>query len=115
MTDIGFDEVANAVAPRDDVAKWRREAALEFPDVLTELRRTIIDITRQAAPSTVLGVLIARGEAMTPETIAGTLDLPLQIVGWTLDMLEGEGLVVRFEERGLDKVLAFAPYSTTGR
>jgi hypothetical protein len=62
-------------------------------------------------PTTVLGVLMMSDGPVLPEHIAITLDVPVDKVHNTVDMLEDEELCVQVIINGLRHVQAFAAYS----
>jgi transcription initiation factor IIE alpha subunit len=80
------------------------------PDICRETRRAIVDMIRDEKPSTVLGLLVERGE-IAIEQIAYTLEMSLEEVRETVSMLEDERLCLRktFDDPVIIK--AFAQYT----
>lgn len=82
------------------------------PDVSQETRRAAVDFIRGDTPTTVLGLLMTRGEPLSVESVAGLLGVSVEEVEWTIEMLEENELCARItQEDGLVKVFAFAPYT----
>lgn len=77
------------------------------PTVERETRQVVVDQIRGEQPSTVLGLLIARREAMTPELIAGILGKDIDEVEWTADVLEADRLCVRVSVDGISRIVAY--------
>lgn len=82
------------------------------PDACHETRRAAVDLIRGDPPTTVLGLLMSRDEPLTVEAIAGLLGRAVEEVDWTVDVLVRDELCARLaQDDGLEKILAFAPYT----
>jgi hypothetical protein len=98
------DGIEGALLPFDS-------RALEF-DVKHEIRRTVVELLRQAEPTTILGVVLANPDGVEIRDLADTLDIPVAVAGWRVEHLEDEELVIGCkEDDGAVNILPFAPYT----
>jgi len=98
------DGIEGALLPLDS-------RALEF-DVNHEIRRTVVELLRQAEPTTILGVVLANPEGVEIRDLAETLDIPVAVAGWRVEHLEDEDLVIGCkEDDGAVNILPLAAYT----
>lgn len=86
-------------------------STLEF-DVDHEIRRTLVDLMRGAAPTTILGLLLANSEGIDIGEISGHLGVRENLVNWSVDKLEGEDLCVKVEVDGSIFAVPLAAYTS---
>lgn len=80
-------------------------------DVNREMRRTLVDLIRGRAPTTIMGVLLSEPEGVTTEAIADRLGANIGVIHLNVEKLESEDLCVRVALDGLKKVVPLAGYS----
>jgi hypothetical protein len=76
-----------------------------------EARRTLVDLIREGAPTTIMGVLLRQRDGVTVDEIAEQLDEPAGLVSWNIKSLEREDLCVRLTEDGVTRIMPFAAYT----
>jgi len=85
--------------------------ALEF-NVAHEVRLTLVDLMRGAAPSTVLGLLLANSDGIEVSEIAARLGVDETHVHWNINKLEDDDLCVRVEVKGSTVAVPLAAYTS---
>jgi hypothetical protein len=86
-------------------------SALEF-DVDHEIRLTLVDLMRGAAPNTVLGLVLANSDGIGISEIATCLDVDEALVSWSIDKLADDDLCVRVEIDGSTVAVPLAAYTS---
>ncbi len=86
-------------------------SALGF-DVDREIRRTLVDLMRGDAPTTILGLLFANPDGIGVDELVTRLGLPISHVNWGIDRLEEEDLCVRVEVGGSMLAVPLAAYTS---
>jgi predicted transcriptional regulator len=81
-----------------------------LPEINQEIRRTVVDVIRREAPTTVLGLLM-QNEPLTIGALTGLLGKDYHEVEWTVAMLREEGLCLASPEEGIVKYKAVALYT----
>ncbi len=80
-------------------------------DIEREMRLTVVDQIRGNEPRTVMGALLANPEGMAAASLAKAIDKSEGVVGWHVEKLAEEDLVVVISADGIMKARAFAAFT----